>query len=630
MRHDEVRLMNDREAENTSRTVAKPFMALGPTLHYSHKNVQRFWLLSIGAFGLSCLFWSKILTGSFWSFDFHSVISPESWRLERAAVTGVSIFEYPWQILVLGVLMGILAVVPVLVSQLLSFSYSLPFVLAVILLANLPAFGVCLLMSCVAVACRPLRFRSRFTAIALCTAPQLLYWGCFGGARGVEPVQWGFSFAPWICAWLVGLGIAGLVLGIGHFTRYRPGLVLASTCVFLFLALTTFEMRIGFDELDYQLYVAGNNPEDVTEFHDHSVTEVLDAHVRNPSASLSRHVRVRFYPTDQIELRAELKKEIQAQLGFGRWPWWFIVPEELDYQTKRHQLFQQYDTFIKRRPKSRRMPIALYYKALLSEYSLDIDVLEQREVLHFYSDYPFKRSENTWEQLYTEFSTSPESLEARWRIAKHRAGDGEFEQADILLNEARNMLAERLKLLEKGQTQADTLFSLFRPPAESVMTVVNLTELQRRLNELCNLIGSHNRTEDAGSAQRLAKFVMLNPHGTDYGRHLADLLEQMNNNDPLRDNVLLAQATLIADDQFRAKKLAELHKMFQDTDGGMQALYEFGRLKIRLYQNEANPEKKKEYLTEARQMLTSFVSLYPKSFCAEQVQKILEELPTVD
>jgi hypothetical protein len=104
----------------------------------------------------------------------------------------------------------------------------------------------------------------------------------------------------------------------------------------------------------------------------------------------------------------------------------------------------------------------------------------------------------------------------------------------------------------------------------------------------------------------------------------------MGDDAPLRDNILLAQAKLIADEQLRTEKLTQLHKQFQDTDGGVQALYELGLLKIGLYQNESNPEKKKDLLADARATLTSFVSLYPDSFCAEQVQKNLNDLPTVD
>lgn len=618
--------MNNKETEKTPIVASKSFMAVGPTLHYSHKNVQRCWLLALVAFGISCLFWSKILTGSFWAFNFQAVTSPKLWHLGQSVITGVSIFEYPWQILVLGLLMGILAIVPVLVSQLMSLSYSLPFILAAAFLANLPGFAIFLLISCIAAACRPLRFRSRFTAIALCTAPQLLYWGYFGGARGIEPIKLGFSFTPWIYAWLTGLTIAGLVLGIGHFTRYRPGLVWMFTSVVLLTAVVVFEAKIGFDELDYQLYVARNNPEQVSEFHDHSITEALDKTITNPA--IRKYLAGFFYPTEPIPLRAELKKEIQSQLSHDRWPHWFIVPKELDYQTKKQWLLAQYDLFISRRFKSHRMPIALYYKALLSEYSPDISVLGQKEILHFYNDYPYERSREIWYRLYSEFGQSPESLEARWRIAKHWVGQGKFEQADNLLAQAQTMAAGQLKLLEKDQTQNETFFSPFRPPADSAMTAFKLTELQRKLNQMRNLIGSENRTDQAGTAGRLAKFVVLNPNSEGFARDLNELLAQMGDSDPLRDNILLAQTKLIADEQLRAEKLAQLHKEFQDTDGGMEALYEMARLKIGLYQGESNPERKKNYLSDARATLTSFTEQYPDSFFSEQAKKNLDDLPT--
>jgi len=607
---------------------SKSFMAVGPTLHYSHKNVLRCWLLAVAAFSVSSSFWSKILTGSFWSFDFSTITSPESCHLGQFVITGVNIFEYPWQILVLGLLMGILGIVPVLISQLMSLRYSLPFILAVFFLADLPGFAICLLVSCVAAACRPLRFRSRFIAIALCTAPQLAFWAYFGGAGGVEPVKWGFSFTPWICAWLVGLAIAGLVLGIGHFTRYRPGLVWVFTSLVLVIAVAVFEIKIGFDELDYQLYVSKNNPEQISKFHDHSITEALDGTLTNPG--VRRYLAGFFYPTEPIPLRAELKKEIEIQLGYDRWPSWFIVPAELKFQEEKQRLLNQYDLFINQRPQSRRMPIALYYKALLSEYSPDIKTLSQKEVLHFYSDYPYERSREIWYRLYRQFGDSPESLEARCRIAKHWAGQGRFERADKLLAEAQTKLCERLKLLEKEQTQSDTFFRLFRPPADSAMTAFKLAELQRKLNQLRNLISSENRTDKAETSECLAKFVMLNPHAFDYARHLNELLLQMGDDDPLRDNVLLARAKLIADEHLRAEKLSRLHKEFQDTDGGKQALYELALLKIHLWrqQSESNLEQKKKYLADARATLASFTEKYPTSFCAEQVKKNLDDLPT--
>jgi hypothetical protein len=523
--------------------------------------------------------------------------------------------------------MGIMAIVPILISQLMSFRYSFLLITEVFFLANLPGFAICLLVSCIAAACRPLRFRSRFIAIALCTAPQLLYWGYFGGARGVEPIEWGFSFAPWICAWLDALLIAGFVLGIGHFTRYRPGLVWIFTTLTLLIAIIVFELSIGFDELDYQLYVAKNNPEHVSEFHDHSITEALDETMGDPATR--QYLEDSFYPADPIAQRAELKREIQEQLNYD-WPGWFLVRQELMYRPKKQWLLRQYDSFISQRPNSRRMPIALYYRALLSEYSPDTNVLGQEEVLRFYSDYPHERSRKIWWILYRDFGNSAESLEARWRIAKHWAGRGLFEQANDLLAEAQTMLAtEQSKLQEAEQTPSDKLFGLFRPPADSVMTLPKLNELQRRLNQLRILISLENRTDEPGSIERLAKFVMLNPHVSDYAQHLVGLLEQTEDKDGLHDNILLAQAKLVADEQLRAEKLGELHKQYPEADGGMQALYELGLLKISLWrqQDESNSELKKKHLEEAKATLTKFLSSYPDSFCAEQVKKNLAGLP---
>jgi len=627
--------MNKANKQNEKAPIAtsKSFMTAGPTLHYSHKNVVRCWMLAFFVFALSCIFWSKILSGSFWSFDLQTVISPSLWHLGQSTITGVSIFEYPWQISVLGLLMGILAIVPVLISQLMSFSYCLPFIVVLLFLANLPGFALSVLLGCFAAACRPLRFRSRFVAIALCTLPQLVYWGYFGSAWGIEPVKWGFSFAPWICAWMTSLGIAGGVLGIGHYTRYRPGLVWIFTCIVLVAAVGVFEITIGFDDLDYQLYVAKNNPEQADEFHQHSIEEALDTTITNPSARVKRYLESSFYPTERIPLRAALKEKIQSQLALDLWPNWFTVPPELRYQEKRQWLFSQYDLFINRRPASPRMPIALYYKAILSEYRPDIKALGQKDVLRFYNDYPYERSQDLWYWLYTDFGDSPESIEARWRIARVYAGRGEFEMAEKLLTTAQTMAQKhRTKLLQKDKKEVQRLFSPFCPPADSAITISKLDELERRIKLLRSLIGPENRNGKKASKKYLAEFILLNPYDLQFEGYLDDLLEVTGSKDGLRDNILLAKAKLIADEQLRSEKLSRLHNEFKKTDGGMQALYELGLLKIRIWnkKDDANTEQKNKALAEARVTLAGFIKLYPDSIFTNQVSKNLADLPTTE
>jgi hypothetical protein len=648
--------MESPETEKAPK-LSKSFLAIGPTLHYSHSNVQRCWLLAAFLFSMTCLLWSRIVTGTFWAFDLQSQNVPDFWYLGRATVTGISIFEYPWQIVVLGLLMGILAIVPVLIAQLMSFGHSLIFILAVFFLANLPGFALCLFVSCFAVACRPLRFRSRIIAVALCTAPQLLYWGFLGSARGAEPLKWGFSFAPWIWAWVVGLTIAGLVLGIGHFNRYKPDLSWTFTATTLFLAVAIFEWKIGFDELDYHFYIAPNNPEEVPEFHDQSLRQFLDRTILDPGTrkTLSGY----FLPTDPIPLREELKREIQIQLSRTSswekpWPDWLTVPPELQFQEKRAWLNEQYDRFIfprkswwmpesvhkeivLRRSKSPRMAVALYFKAMLSELSPDLPRIGRDEMLHFYSEYQQSRAVETWYGLYRDYGSSPESAEARLRVAKHLAGRGIFTAADdpnfsaaILLEEAGDIVQKQLAIQEKTVVASDSLLSAFKPPTQTVMTPFKLRELQKRVYELKMLITKENRTGGDRADEHLARFVMLNPHSLDYESQLDALLKQLGPNEGLRDNLLLAQANLIPDDLHRAGRLSELNGLYPNTDGGMQALHELARLRLRQFQTEADANRKKEYLVAARETLTGFLNLYPGSFYAAQARENLVTLPKPD
>jgi hypothetical protein len=617
--------MAKKQKEKTKGKAAKSFMAVGPTLHYSHKNVQRCWLLALIAYSVCCMYWSKLVTGDFLPFSFQNLTSTQSLYFGTLLVKGMSIFEYPWLIVVLGLMMGIIAVTPLLISQLMSFKYSIFFILATFFLANLPGFALSLFLSCIAVACRPLRFRSRFIAIALCTGPQLLYWGYFGGAPGLEPINWGISFTPWICAWVDALAIAGIVLGIGHFTRYRPGLVWIVTAVGLAGAIFMFDVKIGFDELDYQLYVAENNPHRIEEFREHSITEPLDKTISDPN--ITNYLQDFFYPTEPIALRKELKKEMQKQLAYGRWPSWFIAPEKLQFAKKKEQLFRQYNKFIKKRPNSSKMPIALYYKAILREYSPDIKAVYDQEILRFYYDYPRERSRNTWYQLYSQFPESGESLEARWRIAMYWAGQQKIEQARELISDALSKLEEHILEIQ-NKKQQENPSNPFHPPAETVMTVYKLKGLRLKLNKLKILISSENYTDNPESKERLAQFVMLNPHSTDYQRQLERMLEDIEDT-PLKDNILVAKAGLINDRPKRAEKYESLHREFKNSDGGMEALYKLALLRIKMWQqlDESDKAKKQKYLEKARATLTSFVSFYPNSIYAARATDNLTALP---
>ena len=633
--------MSEANSQNTSVAAvpAKSFMTAGPTLHYSHTNVLWFWGLSIIVFLLACYFWNLLMPHPPESEKGISILLDPAgmwdilaFRLGEIVKNPISIYEYPWHIIVLGILMGILAVAPVLVSQLLSFRFSIPLVLSIIVIAKLYLFGIFVLISCVAVACRPLRFRSRFVSLALCMAPQLIYWAMWGGSSTPDPVRWGFSFAPWIYAWISGLLMAAIVLGIGHFTRYKPGLNWLTCLVFLAVAFGVFQRCIGFAELDYHRYVAGNDPEEAVEFHEQPLSETLDKVIED--TVLRSLLEGQFYPKESNQLRDKLKEDVQSLLSLNRWPEWFRrkMPNELKYQLKWQRLMTEYDKFIERWPGNEtRMPTALYFKAILSEFHPDIRFITSHEQLRFYNDYPFGENILKWQELYNEFAESPESIEARWRLAMDLAGQGKFETADTYCQVARDMIAEQLKLSKEpvsNPKESDSIFAVFQKPQPTVMTPFKLNDLDRRFEKLQMLISEENRGDDEEAKNRLAEFVMLNPYDLNYVLGLEGLLEKMPENDSLRDNVLFEKAMRTDDLSRRDQLLTDLVKQFSDHDVAIEARYELGRVKIQLSKQEDLSEtQKEELLTEARSILLKFIEDYPQGPFTQHAQAALLTLP---
>ena len=631
--------MAKQSQEKQVKPASKSFLTLGPTLHYSHANVRRCHFLSLSIYLAASLFISKLMTGVLFSIDLNG-----QWYLQQFLFSPLSIFEYPWQIPAIGMLTGILIVVPVLTSQLMSFRYSILFLLILAFVVKLPGMAVFLLIGSFAAALRPLRFRSRYIAIVLCMSPILLYFAYFGGAKGNDNIQWALSFTPWLHGWLTAMVIAAVVLGIGHFTRYRPGLVWSTTALTLVGTIIMFQLTISFAELDYQLYVAKNNPEEIVEFHDHSITDALNKTITDPASR--KYFQGLFYPTETIQLRTELKREIQDRLVHQRWPEWFMAPDELRYQEKKQQLLRQYELFINppkqwwkpaalhrafitSKARIKRMPTALYYKALLSEYTPESQLLGAKEILRFYSDYPHKEALKIWYDLYIKFDDSPESLQSRWRIAMHLAGQGRFALAGDLAKEALGMIAEHISV--PAPIRQSRWGKAFASPPASVITDFDLKKLRTRLLCLIELISEQNRTDTNASRKRLAEFVMLNRYQRAYQEKLDSLLSGMKEDDRLRDNILLAKIMLIPDPLLRAEQLGELARKFAGTDAGTNAEFELAVLKVNFWkeQRKADSEEKKvaELLTQAREKLAEFIVKHPESIFAEQAQEKLANLP---
>ena len=618
--------INDKKTDGPS----KSFMTAGPTLHYSHPNVHRCWWLALTCFILLCLFWTQIHTGALRTFGIGEINEETLWSLGRYVDGPLSIFEYPSYIFILGLLMGTITIVPILEAQLLSSRYSVLFIIAVAFIAKLPFLALTLTLSCIAVASRPLRFRSRFVSVVLCTMPQMVYWVVCGGIKTIDPVKLGYSYAPWLVAWIAAMCIAGIVIGVGHWKDYKPGMIWLVTLLSLCGGYFSFKTTIGFAEADYQIYVKQNNPEELEEFHNHSIAELLDQTVKDER--IRSYLTASFYSDEPILLRTELKRETQRMLRSNHWPEWFagILPEKFDYETKRKNLLQQYDYFLNRHPNSKRMPIALYYKGILRELSPDIRAIGQKDLLSFYSDYPHREVLPTWTRLYKDFPDSKESVEARWRIAMHRAGKADFATAEQLCDEALQIAADFTAADAEPSMNEPGPELIFRKPQDTAITNLKLQNLTDRLFELKKLMSSENHDGTTKSKERLAKLIILNPYENDYNDQLEMLLEQTTVNDRLRDNILLRKILLIEDSLLRERSLEDMIAKYSDTDAAQKALYELGKLQVHLWRNtnQYNVEQRDALLKEAKITLDELLTKFPESIYAKRTKNIIEGLPS--
>jgi hypothetical protein len=522
-----------------------------------------------------------------------------------------------------------------------SFKYSILFALILFFIAGLPGLAICVLIGALAVALRPLRFRSRYIAVVLCTSPVFIYFGLFGGAKNADNIRWALSFAPWFYGLFNALAIAAIVLVIGHFTRYRPSLIWSIAACLLAATIIVFHNTINLAELDYQLYIAKNNPETISQFQDHSVTGALDRAVT--SRESRSYFQPPFYPVETIALRTVLKKEIQSRLVHDRWPEWFNVPPELKYQQEKQWLLTQYDKFInpqkqwfkpefvhkallRSRVRIKRMPIALYYKAMLSELSPELNILVEKEILHFYNDYPHKGNLPIWHRLSFEYPDSTESIEARWRRAFHLAGMEQFSYASQLIDQALGIIKNELTKTINAPT--DETERIFRKPQTTVITEFELKKIKRKLEYLRNLISSENLGSDDKTRHLLAQFILLNPHDSFFKLHLDNLFQQAGEKSPIADNILLSQIMLVPDSILREQRFGQLASNYPDTDGGIQAKFEQACLKLSIWKEHSLSDTEKEkYLIEAREDLENFLKNRPNSIFTEQAREKLSALP---
>lgn len=413
--------------------VPVPISTLHDWAHPSNQNWKDVWsrpgrkyrIQAILLFGVNLLLFAGVACFAFWlrsgvafapampgyrdqlSLTFNFTAS-RGVSLGSLLLEPINVQDVPMQILILGLLMATLIAIPILVSILYRFWFSLPLLAIVAFLAVMPWLAITLTASCLIASCRPLRTPFRFMSALLGLLPVVVY--LFLAASGtrelvagrIDPVDSVKFVAPWILTIVAAAALFAVVLAIARLVDFRSGAVTPLLMLMFILPVLLFEYRVGRDELHYRLLKA------LAAAH----FEEVDA-----SADLERAVQRAWERLPLPRPRWQDVYEVEAE------KWQMALAVDLDpFQAElaRHQaeFVNRVDQFIADFPDSRYAANALYLRARTLDMRLDAGEFRRTRWVRYYDDFPSISSRLTWQLLLENKPRSAPAAVAWLRLAQ--------------------------------------------------------------------------------------------------------------------------------------------------------------------------------------------------------------------
>lgn len=598
------------------------------------------WVVNLSLYAMLNMFYLRVKTGLWLQLE--GPYNTET--LIPTLLSPLNIFQFPDYIIVTALLMGLLCTVPILTAQLYNFFYAIPFLFAVFFLGHNTILTFCLTVSCAAVSFEPLRFKSKFVAAISALLPEVLYWVFFSGPNPQQDaLRWAVLYAPWAIALLVCVTLSGVILGLGHFLRYRPGVLMP---IFGFLLAGTvwyFHLSIGMNERDFQAEVYRYNPRLVADFQDRSIKGLLEEELalqQKQAPFLSAELLTRQI---RMEWRWAFNPNVNSVSGnsieLSGWnPMAMARAEASRFVFAKITSSTYFDHFIKNHPGDPREADTLYYKALIVDIKVDSQALRDEDMLRFYDNVPGIHSQAIWNDIIKRFGQSEVAVEARWRMARLLAG-GNPENSDItknfddaleLLRQGRKLcrqfIAGRKKTTKRSFFWNSRLGAIFTPPAPTVSDE-ELLALRDRIERLILLISPENRTSRQSNDIRLSKFVGLDTCQFNYEDKLKELMLNAPKPDPLVDNIELAQAMVEKDPNDKRARLTDIIKRYPQRDAGLQAMLELARILLEDRKSSEHRADRQNLRQKSLELLNNIISSRPDSYLAREAQKIIDDNP---
>ena len=480
-------------------------------------------------FALVNAFLYYLTTGRPFDFSWGSYQRAMATPLGDMLLAPLSIFAYPWMILVAGLLMAAVAFMPIMVAVLYRVWVSLVFIGIVALVGHAPVLAAFLAVGAVLAARTRLRSDMPFLATLLGLAPPTLYFYLFCLAAPHElhsSAQRLVLYSPYLLALVAAIGGAAVVVVMARVTQYRPGVVWPTALVMIILPLAVFFSCVGPAELNFA--VLAQRMEDFL------------AHEGNDGRG----------------------GDLTSVAGKAR----------LEMQQARDRLLADCDRCLRGGPCVPHGAETLWMRAILQDVQLDESSLAQG-LIRYSSDGLSKGSVGSWCDLVERYPQSPQAMVAHERLAIDALRNARLPAAVEHLDTALALLEEHFAqpAAPAGEGVWDQVFVAEEIPGDDDYDKALADGVRVQWLMQQNSV----RADQAGNVAAFAAYMKLWPGRNISPADLAELAQACRDTD-LEDNYQYLAALQEKSELLRARKLAEVAQTGHDA--AIMANYELGRL----------------------------------------------------
>ena len=532
----------------------------------------------------------------------------------------IPVSQVPMMMIIVGLVLASMTAIPILVSMLYRFPFSLIFTAIIGFVALFPWLALTTTFCCFLARWKPLRFHFRFATALLSMLPLVVYYALATRnahvAAHLPPVEMAKLYIPWVLALTCACVLMGLVLAIARLVNDRPGAIAPCMAVMFAIPVGLFEWKVGRDELYYRLLEAEYGPGSIKAFVD-------DVDARATIERIARRLNEAAgdrRPSLQAQME-QVRFAMQLQMATAQVDW----PREVRFEgllreealaARQHDAVEACRGFRHKYPGSRYDANVLYVWGRSLDKRMDQELFRRSGILRYYEEFPSSASREPWQLLVTSHPESPLSSVGLYRLALLEGRAGEVTAAVALLDRLVGRFAaggeepvepRPVRLLSK-QPAASTLG--VRPAAAAVQGA--------RLRELLAQNG-----EPQIANLPLRELLSMDPRHLRYQANLRRLLAEIDAKypgSPLQDNLEVLIAAAEPSRSLRIESLrACIERLARQPSGDAlpQARFELAVA----YQVDNRP-------AEARSLLLEIVQQHGASTWAEEARRRLAEMQT--